>query len=107
VTREFSPFKKRITCGKGIKVIRLASTVLERRKSVADVNFITFCIRGGRITQTKELHRMKYYRVKEMEKILAQCGFRVLGCFPFMRLAGKPDCRDWNISIVAMPKVKA
>jgi 2-polyprenyl-3-methyl-5-hydroxy-6-metoxy-1,4-benzoquinol methylase len=108
VRRKFAPFKKKIVYAGDIKIIRLANTSLEGKNSIANVTFVTFCLKKrGRLIRTKELHRMKYYRIKEMEKILEQCGFRLLGCFPFLKFGHRPTPSDWNISVVAAPKVKA
>ena len=107
VVKAFTPFKKvEFRDGKH-KVVRISRVSLNKNYSVAVINYTCdYFISGKHSVRIKELHKMKYYNIPEMVKILNDNGFCVLACFPFMGLGKKIKDSDWNISVVVTPQNK-
>lgn len=105
VLKHYSPSRKRIFADGDKKVVRISKTNLDRGNSVAKIEYTCHYFDNGRkLHSINESHRMKFYGISEIKKILNECGFETLACFPFLK-SGKNNCSgDWNISIVASPK---
>lgn len=102
VEKSFTPYKRQVFRKGNEKVIRISKTSLDGEASVAKVHFICdYFVNKKRVARINELHRIKYYDISHMQKILKSCGFKVLGTFSFMSLDKKITDKDWNISIVA------
>jgi len=102
VEKNFTPYKRKMFREGNEKVIRISKTSLDVKASEAKVNFICdYLVNKKRVARINELHRVKYYDICHMQKILESCGFKVLGTFPFMSLDKKITDEDWNIGIVA------
>jgi SAM-dependent methyltransferase len=105
VLKHYSPLKKKVFLHGEKKVIRKSCTSLDRRNSIASISYTCHHYDNNRIIcSIKESHKMKFHYIKEMKKILESCGFKILGCFPFMKIKQRATSLDWNISIVATPK---
>jgi 2-polyprenyl-3-methyl-5-hydroxy-6-metoxy-1,4-benzoquinol methylase len=106
VDKYFTPYKRKVFLKGNEKVVRVSKTTLDKRGSIAKVNFsCDYYVRGKRVARIIELHRMKYYKISQMRKIVESSGYKVLGVFPFMHKDKKVTDKDWNISLVATPLV--
>lgn len=102
VDKSFMPYKRKVFQSQNEKIVRISKTSLNRKTSVATVNFICdYFVDKKLVAKINELHKLKYYDIRRMLRILESCGFRVLGAFPFMSWEKKISNQDWNISIVA------
>jgi len=106
VLREYSPLKMNIFEHSERKVLRISETTLDRAKDIANIVYTCYYFEDGlRRAFIEERHQMKYYRIKDMIAVVEKCGFKVLGCFPFMKIGSKVGPRDWNISLAATPRL--
>jgi SAM-dependent methyltransferase len=104
VDKYFTPYKRKVFRKGNELVVRISKTSLDRKISVAKVNFICdYFVNKKHVAKINEVHKMKYYDISHMRKILESCGFKILGTFPFMSMDRKVTGKDWNISIVASP----
>ncbi|MFA5356551.1 MAG: methyltransferase domain-containing protein, partial [Candidatus Omnitrophota bacterium] len=105
VLKHYSPIRKRIFVDGDKKVVRISKTTLDRANSVAKIKYTCSYFKNrDKLHSINELHKMKFYDIEDMKRLLDQAGFDVLACFPFLKLQQKNCGRDWNISIVATPK---
>lgn len=104
VEKYFMPYKRKVFQKGNEKVVRISKTSLNRKASVANVNFICdYFVNKKHVAKINELHKVKYYEVSHIQRLLESSGFHVLGVFPFMRMGKKITDRDWDINIVASP----
>jgi len=84
------------------RIIRLANPVLDVIKNTVEIHYKVFQLRGTKvISETKELHRMRYLFAQEIEYFLVQAGLEVVMFCPFMKIDGKLTEADWNMTTIA------
>jgi SAM-dependent methyltransferase len=84
------------------QLIRAASGELDTARQACTVRYRLWRIEDGRlVSETRELHRMRYFFPLELELLLEHVGFELqhLGSFPDVDTAA--DEGTWNVAIVA------
>lgn len=86
----------------GCAISRNSVTTLNRKRRFCTVSY-TGTYQKNRKTSTlfQEKHVLKYYKVKEMERLLQQNGFQALEMHPFMEMGGKIKKSTWDVTMVA------
>ena len=87
-----------------IKVTRIAEPVMYVNENLVDVNYTVFIEEKdtGKVEQLHETHRIRYFFLPEIEKILTGCGFHLLKSYTWMT-----DCpldyEHWAGFVIATP----
>ncbi|RJR42643.1 MAG: class I SAM-dependent methyltransferase [Desulfobacteraceae bacterium] len=82
----------------GEVLYRLALPSLDSTRNAVDVEYII--IHPSRNLEVRELHRMRYFFVPELEWMADQGGFSMIGSFAFLSEREPPSLDSWNITCV-------
>jgi SAM-dependent methyltransferase len=84
---------------------RVVTGELERGASVCRVSIaLERDVAGDRITETSELHRMRYFDRADLEQRLAAAGFELRSLTTFPTADRVPDETTWNVIGVAVAR---
>lgn len=84
------------------QVIRATSTILDPVTHTADVSFRLWTVSGDRlVSETSELHRLRYFFPQEFALMLADAGFGLESLTAFPSLDERPGANTWNAFAVA------
>ena len=81
-----------------IKVTRIAEPKLHPQLNVVDVNYDIYIqdLISEKITQQKELHRMRYFFDAELTEFILKVGFKIKQKYKWMDFQ-KPDLNSWSV----------
>lgn len=96
------PRHRVIKKGRGEKIIRTSTSVLDILNQTVDIRYKVFRVLKGKILdRVNETHKTRFLFPQEIERYLEDTGFRTLEIRPFMKLNKSPTFNDWNITIIA------
>lgn len=89
----------------GGQVIRATNTTLNPTLHTADVSFRLWAMEGERlVSESSELHRLRYYFPQEYRFFLAQAGFEMVSISAFPTLDEPLTDDTWNAVAVAIAR---
>lgn len=98
--------KYRLSEENGVRLIRFTHPELHPLKNVIDVNFHVVEIHNGQIqTEVKEMHPMRFFFAPEIELLFGQIGLDLEVIYPFMKLSGQVNEKDWNVVFVGKKRL--
>lgn len=84
------------------KTIRFAIPEIDSLRNVVRVNYTILEIRTGQlVSETKEVHEMRFFFLPELEFLLSKADLQLAEVCPFMERGRAPSTTDWNISVIA------
>lgn len=84
------------------KVLRSASSSLDTYHQIAEVRYQLWRISDDQlISETEEIHRMRYFFSLELDLALTQCGLKLKDLAAFPNLDQIPNSGTWNVLGVA------
>ena len=88
---------KRLRSGE-IKVTRIAEPKLKPQLNIVEVNYDIYIqeLISKKITQQKELHKMRYFFDPELEVIISKVGFQIKQKYKWMDFEN-PDFNSWSV----------
>lgn len=87
------------------QVIRATSTRLDILSHTADVSFRLWTIEGDKVvSETAEMHRLRYYFPQEYAFLLGQAGFEMASISAFPTLDQPLSDQSWNALVVAIAR---
>lgn len=93
------PREKRVRAG-AAEVRRLATPTLHEDARCVDVAYDIQVLEGGNATPLREVHRMRYFSMPEIERALREAGFTLSSAGDVLD-GVPPDARHWAASVVA------
>lgn len=86
----------------GGQVIRATNTSLNTAQHTADVSFRLWTLESDKlVSETTEMHRLRYYFPQEYAFFLSQAGFTLQSISAFPTLDGALTDQTWNAFVVA------
>ena len=83
-----------------LKVTRIAESILDVNRNIVDVNYEIFLKKAEEVHTMKELHKMRYFFMPEVEKLLIEQQLLLEHAFIFLT-EQKPTVNSWNVCVVA------
>jgi SAM-dependent methyltransferase len=84
------------------QIIRFATGKLDTAHHLAEVKYHLWCISSEKmVTESDELHQMRYFFPQELALFLSQCGLRLVSLTAFLSLDRSADETTWNVLGVA------
>lgn len=95
----------RVLQDEGRQVIRTTTTTLDPTHHTADVSFRLWAMEGARlVSETTEMHRLRYYFPQEYRFLLSQAGFDMVGISAFPTLDEPLTDETWNAVAIAIAR---
>lgn len=90
----------------GVRVIRFTHPEMHSLKNVIDINFHVIEIREEKIqSEVKETHPMRFFFAPEIQLLFNQVGLDLVAIYPFMKLSGRVNEKDWNVVFVGKKRL--
>jgi SAM-dependent methyltransferase len=84
------------------EIVRVASGSLDIVRHLAEVRYRVWDMAGGRVlSETEEIHRMRYFFPQELAFFLAQAEMEMVGFHKYGDLSTTPDEGSWNILVIS------
>lgn len=92
---------KIIKTGSG-SISRLTKSILFPKENIIEINFdILETVNNKVVNKVKEVHRVRYWALSELEYFLNKAGFSIVKTCNFMDLHSEISDKNWNIFVVA------
>lgn len=102
VEKYYQPYKEKVFLFKGHTIKRRSKTTLQLKKHECVVDYTCeILLKKKRLKIFKESHRLRYFTIEEMTKLLQSYGFECLKICPFLNLNGNVRTNTWDVTIVA------
>jgi len=87
-----------------IRVLRVATPVLDSSRNVVDVNYEVLVEdkETGHLDRFTETHSMRFLFKPELDYMLGRVGFRAVDFLEWMSTDGRPGVSTWNACVVAV-----
>jgi len=83
------------------KITRQTKPVLDVISQTVEVNFHTTHTNNlGKRSVNKESHLMRFFFYQELAYYIKQAGLELIAMHPFLSLTGKPNLKNWNMSVI-------
>jgi SAM-dependent methyltransferase len=87
------------------QIIRATNTTLDVTRHTADVSFRLWSLDEGRlVSESSEMHQMRYFFPQEYAFMLSQAGFDMVGISAFPSLDQPLTDETWNAVVVAIAR---
>lgn len=94
--------RAKVSAINGDKVLRFSSGELNTLQQTCTVNLRVWRLAGDQLlSETEEVHRMRYFFPQELRLFLEFAGFTLLRLGAFPELHKEPDEKTWNVLVIA------
>jgi SAM-dependent methyltransferase len=103
--RSYSPVRVKWVRKGSLRILRISETQLDAMEHLFYTTYTCLVLDGDRLVKEfQDQHVVRFLFLREVQRLLKECGFEVIHACPFLEPNARPREEDWNIMVVAQAK---